>query len=73
MPKTILSHGISPILCALGNEELEHVQYKQIHAIKQAQVAETFRDDTQQKAIEIDLLLFSVQNKRAHFAIRNKH
>lgn len=46
MPKTTLSHGISPILFALGNEELEHVQYKQIHAIKQAQMAETFRDDT---------------------------
>lgn len=37
MPKTILSHGISPILYALGNEELEHIQYKQIHSIKQAQ------------------------------------
>lgn len=61
MPKTILSHGISPILHALGNEELEHIQYKQIHAIKQAQMAETFRDETQQKAIEIDLLLFPTQ------------
>lgn len=40
MPKTILSHGISPILYALGNEELEHIQYKQIHTIKQAQMAE---------------------------------
>lgn len=63
MPKTIISHGISPILYALGNEELEHIQYKQIHAIKQAQMAETFRDDTQQKAIETDLLLLSLQNK----------
>lgn len=63
MPKRIPSHGISPILYALGNEELEHIQYKQIHAIKQAQMAETFRDYRQQKAIETDLLLFSKQNK----------
>lgn len=56
MPKTIHSQGISPNLCALGNAELEHIQHKQMHAIKQAQVAETFRDDTQQKAKEMDLL-----------------
>lgn len=28
-------------------------------------MAETFRDDTQQKAIETDLLLLSMQNKKA--------
>lgn len=34
-------------------------------------MAETFRDDRQQKAIETDLLLLSMQNKRAYFATKN--
>lgn len=45
MPKTILSHGISPISYALGKKELEHIKYKQIQTTKQAQTAEISRDD----------------------------